>query len=153
MSVAARLAELGITLPDEFGALASYVPSRRSGNLVFIAGQGPIAGGKAVMRGKLGREFTVAEGMEAARMSIVNGLAVINREIGDLDRVTQIVKLNGYVNSTDDFEDQHLVINGASELLVEIFGETGRHARAAVGTNTLPFGVPVEIEMVVEVKL
>ncbi|MDQ0323222.1 enamine deaminase RidA (YjgF/YER057c/UK114 family) [Pararhizobium capsulatum DSM 1112] len=153
MSVAARLAELGITLPDEFGPLASYVPSRRSGNLVFIAGQGPVAGGKAVMRGKLGREFNVAEGIEAARMSVVNGLAVVRREIGDLERVSQIVKLNGYVNSTDDFEDQHLVINGASDLLVAIFGEAGKHARAAVGTNTLPFGIPVEIEMVVEVKL
>jgi enamine deaminase RidA (YjgF/YER057c/UK114 family) len=151
MSVAARLAELGISLPNEFGPMASYIPFRRSGNIVFIAGQGPIAEGRVVMRGKLGREFDVAQGVEAARMSIANGLAVLRHAIGDLDKVSQIIKLTGYVNSTNEFEEQHLVINGASELLVEIFGEAGRHARAAVGTNTLPFGVPVEIEMVVEV--
>lgn len=152
MSIKARLQELGIDLPTVSAPLAAYVPTRRMGNVLYISGQGPMIDGKVVAHGKLGRNVTVEEGIAAARRSAINALAAIVSAVGDLDRVTQIVKLNGYVNCTDDFEEQHLVINGASELLVEVFGDRGRHARAAIGTNALPLGMPVEIELVVEVS-
>lgn len=152
MSTQQRLKELGIDLPKVSAPLAAYVPTRLSGNMLYISGQGPIADGKIVARGKLGRDMTVAQGQAAARLSAINALAAIVSAVGDLDRVVQIVKLNGYVNSDDDFGEQHLVINGASELLVEVLGERGLHARAAVGTNALPLGMPVEIELVVEVS-
>jgi enamine deaminase RidA (YjgF/YER057c/UK114 family) len=152
MSIKARLQELGIDLPTVSAPLAAYVPTRQMGNVLYISGQGPMIDGKVVAHGKLGRNVTVEEGIAAARRSAINALAAIVSAVGDLDRVTQIVKLNGYVNCTDDFEEQHLVINGASELLVEVFGDRGRHARAAIGTNALPLGMPVEIELVVEVS-
>ncbi len=152
MSIKARLQELGIDLPTVSAPLAAYVPTRRMGNVLYISGQGPMIDGKVVAHGKLGRNVTVEEGIAAARLSAINALAAIVSAVGDLDRVTQIVKLNGYVNCADDFEEQHLVINGASELLVEVFGDRGRHARAAIGTNALPLGMPVEIELVVEVS-
>jgi len=152
MSTQQRLKELGIDLPAVSAPLAAYVPTRLSGNMLYVSGQGPMTNGKVVARGKLGRDMTVAQGQAAARLSAINALAAIVSAVGDLDRVVQIVKLNGYVNSDDDFGEQHLVINGASELLVEVLGERGRHARAAVGTNALPLGMPVEIELVVEVS-
>lgn len=152
MSTKARLQELGIDLPTVSAPLAAYVPTRLMGNVLYISGQGPMIDGKVVAHGKLGRNVTVEEGIAAARLSAINALAAIVSAVGDLDRVTQIVKLNGYVNCADDFEEQHLVINGASELLVEVFGDRGRHARAAIGTNALPLGMPVEIELVVEVS-
>jgi enamine deaminase RidA (YjgF/YER057c/UK114 family) len=151
MNANARLKELGIELPKVSAPLAAYVPTRQVGNVLYISGQGPIVDGKIVARGKLGRDISVEEGIAAARLSAINALAAIASVVGDLDRVVQIAKLNGYVNSTDDFEQQHLVINGASQLLVDVLGERGRHARAAVGTNSLPMGMPVEIELVVEV--
>lgn len=152
MSIKARLQELGIDLPTVSAPLAAYVPTRLIGNVLYISGQGPMIDGKVVARGKLGRDISIEEGIAAARLSAINALAAIASAVGDLDRVTQIVKLNGYVNCADDFEVQHLVINGASELLVEVFGDRGRHARAAIGTNALPLGMPVEIELVVEVS-
>jgi enamine deaminase RidA (YjgF/YER057c/UK114 family) len=151
MSIANRLRELGIEVPAVSAPLAAYMPTRIMEHTLHISGQGPMVGGKVVARGKLGRDLTVAEGIEAARLSAVNAIGAIASAIEDLDRVKQIVKLNGYVNCVDSFEEQHLVINGASELLVEVFGERGRHARAAVGTNSLPLGMPVEIELVVEI--
>ena len=151
MSIAERLKELGIELPRAQAPLAAYVPSVLTGNLLYIAGQGPIADNKVKMRGRLGETLSEQQGIEAARMAAVNAMAVMADALGSLDRVARIVKLNGYVNSAADFERQHVVINGASELLVEVFGERGRHARAAVGTNVLPMGMPVEIELVVEV--
>lgn len=151
MSASARLKELGIELPAVSAPLAAYVPTRIVGNMLYISGQGPIVDGKIVARGKLGRDLSIEDGIAAARLSAINALAATASAIGDLDRVVQIAKLNGYVNSTDDFEMQHLVINGASELLVDVLGERGRHARAAVGTNSLPMGMPVEIELVVEI--
>lgn len=151
MSIAERLKELGIELPRAQAPLAAYVPSVLTGNLLYIAGQGPIADNTVKMRGRLGETLSEEQGIEAARMAAVNAMAVMADALGSLDRVARIVKLNGYVNSAADFERQHVVINGASELLVEVFGERGRHARAAVGTNVLPMGMPVEIELVVEV--
>ncbi|MEO3388138.1 RidA family protein [Mesorhizobium sp. CAU 1741] len=151
MTASQRLRELGIELPTVSAPLAAYVPTKRTGNLLYIAGQGPIVDGRVVMHGKLGRDLDVRQGLEAARLSAINALAAMASAVGDLDGIVQIVKLNGYVNCVDEFEDQHLVINGASELLVEVLGERGRHARAAVGTNALPLNMPVEIELIVEV--
>ncbi|HWN85567.1 MAG TPA: RidA family protein [Vicinamibacterales bacterium] len=150
-SFEARLKELGIVLPPAPKPLASYVPSVRTGNLVYLAGQGPIVDGKATVTGKVGAQLTEAEGYKVARASILVSLAVLRAEIGSLDRVTRIVKVVGWVNSAPGFTRQPWVINGASDLLVEIFGEAGRHARSAVGANELPLDIPVEIEMVVEV--
>lgn len=152
MSTQGRLQELGIELPAVSAPIAAYVSTRLMGNVLYISGQGPMTDGKVVARGKLGHDVTVAQGIAAARLSAINALAAIAAAIGNLDRVVQIAKLNGYVNCTPDFEEQHLVINGASELLVEVLGERGRHARAAIGTNALPLGMPVEIELVVEVS-
>jgi enamine deaminase RidA (YjgF/YER057c/UK114 family) len=148
----ARLKALGIVLPPAPKPVASYVPSVRTGNLVFLAGQGPLADGKPTVTGKVGAQLTEEEGYKAARATILLSLAVLRAEIGSLDRVTRIVKVVGWVNSAPGFTRQPWVINGASDLLVEIFGEAGRHARSSVGANELPFNIPVEIELVVEVK-
>jgi enamine deaminase RidA (YjgF/YER057c/UK114 family) len=151
VSPEARLKALGIELPPAPKPLASYVPAVRSGNLVFLAGQGPTAGGKPVVTGKVGADLTEEQGYKAARTTILNSLAVLRAEIGTLDRVRRIVKLVGWVNSAPGFARQPWVINGASDLLVEIFGDAGRHARSAVGANELPLDIPVEIELVVEI--
>ena len=148
----ARLKALGIELPPAPKPLASYVPTVRTGNLVYLAGQGPLAGGKPTVTGKVGAELTEEEGYKAARATILTSLAALRAEIGSLDRVRRIVKLVGWVNSAPGFTRQPWVINGASDLLVEIFGDAGRHARSAVGTNELPLNIPVEIEMIVEVE-
>ncbi len=150
-SFEARLKALGIQLPPVPPPIASYVPAVRTGNLVFLAGQGPLAGGKPTVTGKVGAELTEEEGNTAARATILNALAVLRAELGSLDRVRRIVKLVGWVNSAPGFTRQPFVINGASDLLVEIFGDAGKHARSAVGANELPLNMPVEIELVVEV--
>jgi enamine deaminase RidA (YjgF/YER057c/UK114 family) len=147
----ARLKQLGLTLPPAAKPIASYVPAVRSGNLVFLAGAGPLADGKPTVTGKVGAELTEQQGYQAARATILVSLAALRAEIGSLDRVVRIVKLTGWVNSAPGFTRQPWVINGASDLLVEIFGEAGRHARSAVGANELPLNIPVEIEMIVEV--
>lgn len=147
----ARLKALGIQLPPVPVPVASYVPAVRTGSLVYLAGQGPLAGGKPMLTGKVGADVTEEEGYKAARASILNSLAALRAEIGSLDRVRRIVKLVGWVNSAPGFTRQPWVINGASDLLVEIFGEAGRHARSAVGANELPLNIPVEIEIIVEV--
>lgn len=146
-----RLEALGITLPPAPKAVANYVPAVRTGSLVFISGQGPIANGKPTITGKLGAEVSEQEGYRAARETIVNALAVLRAEVGSLDRVRRIVKLLAFVNSAPGFVRQPAVVNGASDLLVEVFGDAGRHARSAVSANELPFNIPVEIEMIVEV--
>jgi enamine deaminase RidA (YjgF/YER057c/UK114 family) len=148
----ARLKALGIQLPEVPKPIASYVPAVRTGNLVFLAGQGPIAGGKPIVTGKVGAELTEEQGAKAARATILVSLAALRAEIGSLDRVTRIVKVVGFVNSAPGFTRQPWVMNGASDLLVEIFGDAGRHARTSVGTNELPLNIPVEIEMIVEIK-
>jgi len=137
----ARLKALGIQLPPAPKPVASYIPAVRTGNLVFLAGQGPLADA----------ELTEEEGYKAARATILTSLAVLRAEIGSLDRVRRIVKLVGWVNSAPGFTRQPWVINGASDLLVEIFGDAGKHARSSVGANELPLNLPVEIEIVVEV--
>ncbi len=147
----ARLKTLGIQLPPAPTPVASYVPAVRTGNLVFLAGQGPLAGGKPTVTGKVGAELTEEEGYKAARATILNSLAALRAEIGSLDRVRRIVKLVGWVNSAPGFTRQPWVINGASDLLVEIFGDAGKHARSSVGANELPFNIPVEIELIVEI--
>jgi enamine deaminase RidA (YjgF/YER057c/UK114 family) len=148
-----RLRELGLRVPEPPPAVANYVGAVRSGNLLFVAGHGPFEEGKPTFVGKLGRELDVAEGRRSAQLVALNMLATIKAELGDLDRVTRVVKLLVLVNSMPDFGDQPQVANGASDLLVDIFGEErGRHARSAVGMGALPFGISVEIEGVFEVE-
>jgi enamine deaminase RidA (YjgF/YER057c/UK114 family) len=147
----ARLSALGIQLPPAPKPVASYVPAVRTGNLIFLAGQGPVADGKPTVVGKVGAELTEEAGYKAARATILVSLAVLRAEIGSLDRVRRIVKLVGWVNSAPGFSRQPWVVNGASDLLIEIFGESGKHARSSIGANELPLNIPVEIELVVEV--
>jgi enamine deaminase RidA (YjgF/YER057c/UK114 family) len=147
----ARLKALGLELPAAPKPIAAYVPAVRTGNLVYLAGQGPFADGKPTITGKVGAEVTEKQAYEAARTTILTSLAVLRAEIGSLDRVRRIVKLVGWVNSAPGFTRQPWVMNGASELLVEIFGEAGKHARSSVGANELPLDIPVEIELIVEV--
>ncbi len=147
----ARLTELGIELPDPPNPVANYVNGVQAGNLIFLAGKGPLSPDGTEVRGKLGRDLTIEEGYAAARTTAINQLAVLKAMLGDLSRVVRVVKVLGMVNSDPDFVDQPAVINGFSDLIVEVFGERGRHARAAVGMATLPRGQAVEIELVVEV--
>ena len=155
MEVEKKLATMGLTLPPSPTPVANYVPAVRTGNLLFVSGHGPgvIQDGKfQYIRGKVGRELTAEQGYEAAKAVTLNILQSIKNEIGDLDKVRRVVKLLGFVNCTEDFPDQPKVINGASDLLVDLYGERGRHARSAVGMYQLPFGIAVEIELVVEVE-
>jgi len=155
MEVEKKLGEMGLSLPPSPAPVANYVPAVRSGNLLFVSGHGPafVKDGKIeYIRGKLGRDLTVEQGYEAARQVMLNILQSIKGVIGDLDKVRRIVKVLGFVNCTEDCPDQPKVINGASDLLVALYGERGRHARSAVGMQQLPFGIAVEIEMVVEVE-
>jgi len=148
-AIDARLAELGIEIPDAPLPAANYVPWVVTGNLVFIAGQVPFQDGKLSHVGKLGRAFSVEDGQDCARIVAINILAQLKAACGgDLDRVTRCVKLGGFVNSTPDFTDQPKVINGASDLIVSIFGDRGKHARFAVSAPSLPFDVAVEIDAV-----
>ena len=147
-----RLKEKGLELPPKPSPMAQYVSAVRTGNLVFVAGHGPNKEGQLVYRGKLGQDVDVETGYQAAQLVALNMLASLKAEIGDLDRVKRIVKLLGMVNCTPDFGQQPEVINGASDLLVHVFGERGRHARSAVGMASLPRGISVEIEMIVEVE-
>jgi len=148
----ARLKALGIELPPAPKPIASYVPAVRTGNVVYLAGQGPLSGGKPTVTGKVGRELSEEEGAKAARTTVLILLSVLRAEIGSLDRVARIVKVVGFVNSAPGFTRQPWVMNGASDLLVEVFGEAGRHARSSVGVSDLPLDIPVEIEMIVEIK-
>ena len=155
MEVEKKLVEMSLSLPLSPVPVANYVPAVRSGNLLFVSGHGPalVKDGKIeYIRGKLGRDLTVEQGYEAAKQVMLNILQSIKGMIGDLDKVRRIVKVLGFVNCTEDFPDQPKVINGASDLLVALYGEGGRHARSAVGMQQLPFGIAVEIEMVVEVE-
>ncbi len=148
-----RLQELGIILPETPKPVAAYEPSVVfGGNLAYVSGQDCRKDGELLYRGKLGKELTVEQGASCARQSMINCLAALKAGIGSLDRVKRVVKVLGFVASAEGFGEQPFVINGGSELLIEIFGESGRHARAALGTNELPFGTPVEIEMIVELK-
>lgn len=147
----ARLSELGIELPTPSSPVANYVNAVRTGNLVFLAGKGPKKPDGEYVTGKLGTELTVEEGYDAARLVGISQLAVLKDELGNLNKVKRIVKVLGMVNASPDFMNHPEVVNGFSDLMVEVFGERGKHARAAVGMGSLPRGISVEIEVVVEV--
>jgi len=150
-TVEQRLAELGIEIPPPAPAVGNYVGAVTTGKLVFVSGHGPYRDGTYHHIGKVDSEVSVDHAYESARITMINALASLKAEIGSLDRVRRIVKLLGMVNSDPDFKRQPEVINGASDLLVEIFGDRGRHARSAVGLGALPMGISVEIEMIVEI--
>ena len=152
ISYEARLKELKIELPSAPKPVASYVPAVRAGNLIFLAGQGPMSAGRPTISGKVGSDLSEEQGNKAARQTVFNLLAALKAEIGSLDRVKRIVKLTGFVNSAPGFTRQPWVVNGASDLLVDIFGEAGKHARSSVGVSELPMNIPVEIELIVEVS-
>ena len=147
-----RLAELQIKLPSPPQPLATYVPVVRAGDLLFLSGVLPMRDGQLEFSGKLGRDLTVEQGMEAARLALLNALAIAKQELGTLDRITRVVKVVGHVASVEGFVQQPQVLNGASDLLVAIFGEAGRHARVAVGAAELPRGASVEIEVILSVS-
>jgi enamine deaminase RidA (YjgF/YER057c/UK114 family) len=148
-----KLVQLGISLPATTSPSANYVPARRLGSQIYISGQVPSEGGKDKYTGKLGSDFSVEEGQAAARLCAINILAQLRQALdGNLDRVVGVVRLGGFVNAAPDFTDHPKVINGASNLMVEVFGEAGRHARAAVGCNSLPRNVPVEVDAIFEVS-
>jgi enamine deaminase RidA (YjgF/YER057c/UK114 family) len=149
--MAAKLGSLNIELPTLGVPKANYVHSVRAGNLVFLAGKGPTRADGSRVTGKLGAELTVEQGYEAARLVGIQQLAALKAELGDLNQVKRIVKVLGMVNASPDFTDHSKVINGFSDLMVEVFGARGKHARAAVGMGSLPGGIAVEIEVVVEV--
>jgi enamine deaminase RidA (YjgF/YER057c/UK114 family) len=151
-SVEERLASLGLTVPEVVPPVAAYVPAARTGDLVFTAGQLPARDGEMLAIGKLGGEVSEEQGYECARQCALNALAAIKAELGSLEEVRRVVKATVFVASTPDFTAQPKVANGASELLAEAFGEAGRHARSAVGVPVLPLDVPVEVELVVEVR-
>ena len=150
MSVSARLSELGIKLPEVAKPLAAYVPAVRSGNLVYTAGQLPIQAGKLAVTGKVGADVVPEVGKTLARVCALNALAAVDALVG-IDAVTQVVKVVGFVASAPGFNGQPGVVNGASDLLAEVFGDQGAHARSAVGVSELPLNAPVEVELVVEV--
>ena len=151
--IEARLKELGIELPKAGEVAGNYVPFVRSGDLLFIAGQLPVWMGERRFPGKLGREISIEQGQQAARLCGLNIFAHLRNAVnGDLDRVVRCVRLGGFVNSTADFLDQPRVVNGASDLMVELLGDAGRHARTAIGTNVLPFDLAVEVDAIFEVK-
>lgn len=147
-----RLEELGIELPEPAAPVANYVNAVKTGNLLFLAGKGPNKPDGTMVTGKLGADLTIEEGYEAARLTGISQLAVLKAELGDLNKVKRIVKVLGMVNGTPDFGDQPAVVNGYSDLMVAVFGEKGKHARAAVGMGSLPGGIAIEVEMIVEIE-
>jgi enamine deaminase RidA (YjgF/YER057c/UK114 family) len=147
-----RAGDLGITISAEPEPKASYIPAKRAGNLIFTSGMGPVENGVRQHVGRVGEDVDVDEAYEAARIAVLNCLASVKREVGDLDEIKSIVKVTGYVRSAPGFAEQHKVLNGASDLLEQLFGERGKHTRAAIGVSELPFGISIEIEMTVEVE-
>ena len=152
MTPEAKLEALGLTLPPVSAPIGSYVTCKRQGNLLYLSGAGPIVQGEVLYKGKVGAEITPDVAYEAAKVTALNLMANLKAELGDLSRVKSIVKLLGLVACADGFYGQPGVINGASDLLFEVFGEKGRHARSAIGVFSLPMNIPVEIEMIVEVE-
>jgi enamine deaminase RidA (YjgF/YER057c/UK114 family) len=151
IDVEQKLKDLGIELPETPTPVANYVNAVQSGKLVFLAGKGPKKADGTYVKGKLGKDLSIEEGIEAARLTGIIQLSALKGFLGDLNKVKRIVKVTGMVNATEDFEDHPKVINGFSDLMVEVFGDRGKHARAAVGMGSLPFNIAVEIEMIVEV--
>ncbi|NWG36773.1 RidA family protein [Nitrososphaera sp.] len=146
-----KLSSLGIALPSPPAPAGSYVPVVISGNLAFVAGQIPLEAGQVKFRGKVGKDLPVETGQEAAKLCTINALAQLKAALGSLDRIKRVVKVTGFVNCEPSFADQPKVINGASDLLVQVFGEKGKHARAAVGVGSLPLQSAVEVEFIVEI--
>ena len=151
MEVEKRLEELGLTLPEVPTPVANYVPAVMTGNLLFLSGHGPGRGEGKLYKGKVGKELSWEDGYESAKQTALCLLSTIKNVLGDLDKVKRIVKVTGFVNCTEDNLDQPKVVNGASDLFVKLFGDKGKHARAAVGMQQLPGGIPVEIEIIVEI--
>ena len=149
MKIEEKIKGMGLRLPEIPEPVANYVPAVRTGNLLFLSGHGPE---KSVPTGKVGQELTLEQGYEAAKNTALCLISTIKNSIGDLDEVKRIVKLVGFVNCSEDFKDQPKVVNGASDLFVAVFGERGKHARAAVGMYQLPGGIPVEIEVIIEIE-
>ena len=148
-----NIKNLGLNIPDMPKALANYVPFKIVGKTMYIAGQGPVQNGKLIYKGKVGLDVTVEDGIEAAKICCINIIAAVKTGLnGNWDKLDSFVKLNGFVNCQNDFVDQPKIINGASDMLVTIFGDQGRHARVAVGSNTLPRGISVEIDAIVQLK-
>jgi len=147
-----RLERLGIVVPQVQTPLGAYVPAVISGHLIYVSGQLPLVEGELTLKGKVGSEVSVEEGMEAARRASINAIAVLKNELGELDRVERIVKITGYIASAHGFNQQANVLNGASDLFFQVFGESGRHARVAVGVLELPLDSPVEIEVIAELS-
>jgi enamine deaminase RidA (YjgF/YER057c/UK114 family) len=152
MSYERKLKDLHLELPPPPQPLATYVPAIQAGVFLFLSGVLPMRDGQLAFSGKLGRDLTAEQGMEAARLALLNGLAIARQELGTLDRIKRVVKVVGYVASAEGFVQQPQVLNGASDLLVEIFGEAGRHVRVAVGAAELPRGAPVEIEIILAIS-
>lgn len=152
MTIESKLKELGITLPMAPKPVANYVPAVRAGELLFTSGVLPMKEGKLACEGKLGKELTVEQGQEAARLAVLNALSIVKQELGNLEKVLRVVRLTGHVASAPGFVQQPAVLNGASDLLVAIFGEAGRHTRAALGAAELPLGSPIELELIVQVR-
>jgi enamine deaminase RidA (YjgF/YER057c/UK114 family) len=152
MSPEDKLKELGIELPEAPDPLGSYIPVVRTGNLVFLSGMLPLIQGRLTRQGKVGRDINLDEAREDARVATVNALSVLKAHIGSLDKVKRCIKITGYVASDPDFLEQPKVLNAASDLIFEIFGERGKHVRTTVGVNVLPFNSPLEIEFIFEVQ-
>lgn len=151
MTISESLQRLGVTLPQAPRPVGSYVPACQAGDLVFVSGVLPFQEGKILQPGKVGRELSVEQGAANARIAIINALAILQQELGDLSRIKRIVRLTGHVASAEGFVEQPAVINGASDFLVEVFGEIGRHARLALGAFELPLHAPIELELIVQV--
>jgi enamine deaminase RidA (YjgF/YER057c/UK114 family) len=152
MTIEEKLRQMGLELPEPAAPVAAYVPTVRTGNLVFVSGQVPREKGELKFRGHLGSDVSLEDGRAAARLCALNALSAIKKEIGDLARLRRIVKVTGFVASSAGFTDQPKVLDGASVFLGELLGDRGKHARAAVGVSELPLGVAVEIDMIVEVE-
>ncbi|KIQ16510.1 endoribonuclease L-PSP [Flavobacterium sp. MEB061] len=147
-----KIKQLGIELPQIPESLGSYQDMVRVGNLVFLSGRGPLKADGKYITGKLGQDLTTNEGYQAARLTAINQLAILKQTFGSLDKIKRIIKVNGYVHTVDSFTEQSKVMNGFSDLLIEVFGEQGKHARTSVGVFTLPQNMAIEVEMIVEVK-
>jgi len=152
MTVVENLQRLGVILPQAPRPVGSYVPACQAGDLVFVSGVLPFQEGKILQLGKVGRDLSIEEGKANARIAVINALAILQQELGDLSRITRVVRLTGHVASAEGFGDQPAVINGASDFLVEVFGEKGRHARLALGAFELPLHAPIELELIVQVS-
>jgi len=147
-----KIKQLGIQLPQIPESLGSYQDMVRVGNLVFLSGRGPLKTDGKYITGKVGQDLTANEGYQAARLTAINQLAILKQTFGSLDKIKRIIKVNGYVHTADSFTEQSKVMNGFSDLLIEVFGEQGKHARTSVGVFTLPQNMAIEVEMIVEVK-